>query len=81
MEISIIGSTEGIYSDHSLPLTDHTTRLLMDTLAVIDDEFLDVVLTDNLHFVSSVYSLKNFLLHQNGENLREVRNEQFSRKS
>lgn len=43
-----IGSTGGIYSDHSLPLAERATRLLMDTLASIHDEILEAVLADNV---------------------------------
>ena len=40
-----LGSDGSIYSDHSLPVTDRATRLLLDTLAFIQDGILDYVLS------------------------------------
>ncbi|MEM7499210.1 MAG: hypothetical protein AAF371_14610 [Pseudomonadota bacterium] len=36
-----LGSDGSIYNDNSLPITDRATRLLIDTLAFIQDGFLD----------------------------------------
>jgi len=40
-----LGSDGSMYSDQSLPITDRATRLLLDTLAFIQDGILDFVFT------------------------------------
>lgn len=47
LDLRSIGSTGGIYSDQSIPLPERATRLLMDTLAGIHDELLNVALDDS----------------------------------
>lgn len=41
IDLRTIGSTGGIYSDESIPLSERATRLLVDTLSNIHDQILD----------------------------------------
>lgn len=50
IDLRTIGSTGGIYSDNSLNLAERATRLLMDTLAGIHDELMDIFLDDSYGF-------------------------------
>lgn len=50
IDMRTVGSSGGIYSDPSLPLSERATRLLIDTLAYLHDQLLTVVLTDERNF-------------------------------
>lgn len=45
IDMRTVGSSGGIYSDPSLPLSERATRLLVDTLSVIHDALLSTVLS------------------------------------
>ncbi len=47
LDLRTIGSTGGIYSDQSIPLPERATRLLMDTIAAVHDEMVDIVLDNS----------------------------------
>ncbi|MEV8465186.1 hypothetical protein AB0T83_00140 [Fluviibacterium sp. DFM31] len=56
VDMRSLGSDGSMYSDPSLPVTDRTTRLLLDTLAFIQDGILDYLLSTpevNLTLVDS----------------------------
>ncbi|MBF0549583.1 MAG: hypothetical protein HQK60_03510 [Deltaproteobacteria bacterium] len=48
LDLRGIGSTGGIYSDQNILLAERATRLLMDTLAAIHDELMNIALDDSL---------------------------------
>ncbi|MEW8051437.1 MAG: hypothetical protein AB2792_21115 [Candidatus Thiodiazotropha sp.] len=41
IDLSNIGSSGGIYSDHNIPLIERATRLLVDVLLAVHDTLLD----------------------------------------
>ncbi len=47
IDLRQIGSTGGIYADPDVPFSERATRLLVDTLATIHDEIVDVALLDH----------------------------------
>ena len=47
VDLRQIGSTGGIYADPEVPFPERATRLLIDTLATIHEELLDVALQDD----------------------------------
>lgn len=55
IDLRTIGSTGGIYSDYSIPLSERATRLLVDTLNVIHDKILDFVLENSDRFDLSIF--------------------------
>ena len=55
IDLRNIGSTGGIYSDHTIPVPERATRLLVDTLNVIHDKILDFILVN-----SEKYNLSTF---------------------
>jgi hypothetical protein len=48
VDLRSIGSTGGIYSDQGIPFHERATRLLMDTLAAVHDELMNIALDDSL---------------------------------
>ena len=47
VDLRKIGSTGGLYSDGTIPVSERATRLLMDTLNAMHSELLDAVLDDS----------------------------------
>ena len=47
VDLRQVGSTGGIYADPEVPFSERATRLLIDTLANIHDELLDVATHEN----------------------------------
>jgi hypothetical protein len=64
IDMRLIGSTGGIFSDQSLPLSERATRLLSDTLCVIHEIILDYVLDKNLENTSDLVDLLNDFIEQ-----------------
>lgn len=50
IDMRTIGSSGGIYSDPSIPLSERATRLLVDTLAIIHDRLLSIVIEREQEF-------------------------------
>lgn len=44
IDMRLVGSTGGIYSDSNVPISERATRLLMDTLGAVHDGLLEFVL-------------------------------------
>jgi len=47
IDMRTVGSSGGIYSDPSLPLSERATRLIVDTLAFLHDQLLTIILNDD----------------------------------
>lgn len=47
VDLRAIGSTGGIYADPTIPFSERATRLLIDTLACIHDELIEIALKDD----------------------------------
>lgn len=47
VDLRMIGSTGGIYADPTVPFSERATRLLIDMLACIHDELIEIALKDD----------------------------------
>lgn len=54
IDLRLIGSTGGLYSDESIPFRERATRLLIDVFALIHDQILDFVISNNKNIDVSV---------------------------
>lgn len=48
IDMRLIGSTGGIFSDQNIPLSERATRLLSDTLCVVHEFILDYILEKDI---------------------------------
>lgn len=64
IDMRLIGSTGGIFSDQSIPLSERATRLLSDTLCVIHEVILDYTFEYNLENATEIAELLNDFIEQ-----------------
>ena len=64
VDMRLIGSTGGIFSDQNVPLSERATRLLCDTLCVIHEEVLEYVFEKNLENATEIAQLLNDFIEQ-----------------
>ncbi|WP_333901528.1 hypothetical protein [Enterobacter wuhouensis] len=64
IDMRLIGSTGGIFSDQNIPHSERATRLLSDTLCVIHEFILDYIYENELSNTSELTELLNEFLEQ-----------------
>ena len=64
IDMRLIGSTGGIFSDQNIPLSERATRLLSDSLCLIHEVVLDYIYENNLDNVTELTELLNDFIEQ-----------------
>jgi hypothetical protein len=64
IDMRLIGSTGGIFSDQNIPLSERATRLLSDTLCNVHEAILDFVFEHELWNTSEIAILLNEFIEQ-----------------
>jgi hypothetical protein len=64
IDMRLIGSTGGIFSDPNIPQSERATRLLSDTLCNIHEAILDYILEHNLTNATEISQLLNEFIEQ-----------------
>jgi hypothetical protein len=64
IDMRLIGSTGGIFSDQNIPLSERATRLLSDTLCIIHEVILEYVFENNLENSTEIAQLLNDFIEQ-----------------
>lgn len=47
IDLRLVGSTGGLYSDRTIPVSERATRLLIDVFSVIHDQIFEFIAEDN----------------------------------
>lgn len=64
IDMRLIGSTGGIFSDQNIPLSERATRLLSDTLCNIHETILDFIFGNDVWNTSDLALLLNDFIEQ-----------------
>ncbi|HEM8126012.1 hypothetical protein [Providencia rettgeri] len=64
IDMRLIGSTGGIFSDQNIPLSERATRLLSDTLCIIHEDILDYIFEHDVNKSEKIAELLNQFLEQ-----------------
>ncbi|ENB9205541.1 hypothetical protein N1S82_004688 [Serratia marcescens] len=64
IDMRLIGSTGGIFSDQNIPLSERATRLLSDTLCNIHEVILDYIFENEIDKTTEITELLNNFLEQ-----------------
>ncbi|MGI1986180.1 hypothetical protein [Shewanella glacialipiscicola] len=64
IDMRLIGSTGGIFSDQNIPLSERATRLLSDTLCIVHEVILEYVFENNLENATEIAQLLNDFIEQ-----------------
>lgn len=64
IDMRLIGSTGGIFSDLNIPLSERATRLLSDTLCIIHENILDYTFNNDLENTAEISSILNDFIDQ-----------------
>lgn len=64
IDMRLIGSTGGIFSDQNIPLSERATRLLSDTLCVVHEFILDYILEKDIENAGEIVPLLNEFIEQ-----------------
>lgn len=64
IDMRLIGSTGGIFSDRNIPLSERATRLLSDTLCMIHEVILEFVFENDLENATEIAQLLNEFIEQ-----------------
>ncbi|ASJ96995.1 ORC-CDC6 family AAA ATPase [Shewanella marisflavi] len=64
VDMRLIGSSGGIFSDQDIPLSERATRLLSDTLCIIHEVILEYVFENNLENATEIAVLLNEFIEQ-----------------
>jgi len=64
IDMRLIGSTGGIFSDQNIPLSERATRLLSDTLCIIHETIIEYVYENNLNNTTEIIELLNEFIEQ-----------------
>lgn len=64
IDMRLIGSTGGIFSDQNIPISERATRLLSDTLCVIHEIILEYIFEYDLENATEITQLLNDFIEQ-----------------
>jgi hypothetical protein len=64
IDMRLIGSTGGIFSDQNIALSERATRLLSDTLCVVHEVILDYIFENNLENATEIAQLLSDFIEQ-----------------
>lgn len=64
IDMRLIGSTGGIFSDQNIPLSERATRLLSDTLCIIHEFILEYIFENEIENSTEITELLNEFIEQ-----------------